>query len=109
MKNVYLLSLACILAFSFSAKSQIIDPSFNPGSGFNAEVASLALQTDGKILVGGSFVSFNGITDISRLARLHNDGSLDTSFKSKGFAATAFPRINAIAVQADGKILAGGN
>ncbi|WP_033316645.1 delta-60 repeat domain-containing protein, partial [Pontibacter roseus] len=46
-----------------------LDASFNPGTGFNGEVRSLSLQPDGKVLVGGSFTSFNG-TPRSFIARL---------------------------------------
>src|SRR6185436_9203420 len=42
-------------------------------------VATLALQSDGRILIGGTFTSVNG-TVRSYLARLHADGSLDSSF-----------------------------
>jgi uncharacterized delta-60 repeat protein len=65
----------------------------------------MALQDDGKILIGGAFTSVNG-TARSRLARLNADGSLDTSFNA-GFGVENL--IYDVAVQADGKIIVGGS
>ena len=81
-----------------------LDTAFNPQSGFNAATTTVALQTDGKIVVGGSFTLFNGVTR-TRIARLNSDGSLDTAFDPvAGF--NSFPV--ALAMQADGKIVVGG-
>lgn len=84
-----------------------IDASFQTGGGFtgvSAYVKALALQSDGKILVGGNFLEFDGVTR-HRIARLNADGSLDTSFDPlTGFDSD----VNTIQVQADGKILVGG-
>lgn len=38
------------------------DPTFNVGSGANAVVNAVTVQGDGKILVGGTFTTFNGST-----------------------------------------------
>lgn len=81
-----------------------LDTSFEPGSGFNNPVSSLTVQSDGKILVGGSFSSYNG-TSINHFARINLDGTLDTSFGS----GTSFNNnVTSVAVQNDGKILVGG-
>jgi len=65
---------------------------------------SLALQTDGKILFGGSMATLNGKT-VHGLGRLNTDGSLDLGFNP----GTAGNRSTfALALQADGSILAGG-
>jgi uncharacterized delta-60 repeat protein len=80
------------------------DPSFNIGSGFNSTVGDLVIQPDGKILVVGGFTSFNG-TPVNRIARLHPNGSLDTSFSS-GSSANA--SIRKIVVLPDGRIVIGG-
>lgn len=82
-----------------------IDNAFDPGTGFDGEVNCIALQSDGKIVVGGGFTEFNG-TDVSLIARLNTDGSLDGSFTSAGFSSTP---VNSIAIQSDGKIIAGGD
>jgi uncharacterized delta-60 repeat protein len=81
-----------------------LDTSFNPGSG-GTGVAALALRPDGKIYVGGSFTSFGGLA-VNYLVRLNPDGSLDTSFNT---AIGANNSIKAMALQADGKLLIGGN
>jgi uncharacterized delta-60 repeat protein len=81
-----------------------LDSGFNIGFGFNNDVYSIALQPDGKILVGGGFTSFNGNT-ANGLVRLNADGSLDSGFNiGTGFSGEVY----SIALQPDGKILAGG-
>jgi len=81
-----------------------LDTSFTIGTGFNNSVLTIALQPDGKILVGGQFTSFNGTTQ-NRIARLNTDGTLDTSFNTgTGFSGG----VSTIALQSDGKILVGG-
>ena len=83
-----------------------LETSFNPGA--NGDVVALAVQADGKILVGGSFTTFGGggtgIFTRNKIGRLNPDGTLDTSFNPG-----ANNTVNALVVQADGKILVGGN
>ncbi len=81
---------------------------FNPNvNGFNSgDIASIAVQTDGKILVGGSFTSIGGQAR-NNIARLNADGTLEAAFHPEATGASS-PRVQAIAVQADGKILTGG-
>lgn len=81
-----------------------LDTSFNPGTGRNRWVDTTAIQADGKILIGGDFTSYNG-TSINRIARLNEDGSLDTSF-NPGTGAGNW--VFTTALQPDGKILIGG-
>jgi uncharacterized delta-60 repeat protein len=82
-----------------------LDTSFNPGSGFDNSVISTPIQSDGKIIVGGNFWSFNGIAK-NYIARLNTDGSLDTSFNpGSGFDGTIY----SAAIQSDGKIILGGD
>jgi uncharacterized delta-60 repeat protein len=73
---------------------------FNPNAG--SSVYAIAEQLDGRILLGGTFMSIGG-ANRSRLARVNSDGTLDQDF---------FPNpnsdVNAIVVQEDGKILVGG-
>jgi uncharacterized delta-60 repeat protein len=78
---------------------------FNPGA--NDAVIAVAVQPDGKVLVGGFFTALGGAagtTPRSRIGRLHADGTVDTSF-DPGANGTVF----AIVVQGDGKILVGGD
>ena len=77
-----------------------IADSLNPAP--NAQVNALAIQPDGKILLGGAFTNLNGQTR-NRIARLNADGSLDT-----GFNPGASLDVRCLAVQPDGKILVGG-
>ena len=82
------------------------DTSFNIGSGFNEVVQSIAIQSDGKILAGGSFSTFTGSSQ-NGLIRLNTDGSKDTSFDiGSGFFG---PNVESLEIQSDGKILAVGN
>ena len=79
--------------------------SFNPGA--NGEVRAFAIQTDGRIVVGGKFTTLAGTTR-SYLGRLNANGTLDTSFTT-GTSGGAYPGVNAVALQPDGKILVGGD
>ena len=65
-------------------------------------VVAIAVQPDGKTLIGGSFTTVLGVTR-NNIARLNTDGTLDTTFDPN-----ANNTVYAIAVQADGKILVGG-
>jgi uncharacterized delta-60 repeat protein len=86
------------------ARLSVLSPSapdsFNPGP--NDVVHCMAVQPDGKILVGGNFTNLSG-QGRSCIARLNADGTLDTDF-----SAGANGDVYALAIQADGKILLGG-
>jgi uncharacterized delta-60 repeat protein len=80
------------------------DSTFNIGTGFNNSVLTSALQSDGKIIVGGNFTSYSGIS-CNRIARLNTDGSYDSTFNiGTGFNSTIW----GLSIQSDGKILVGG-
>jgi uncharacterized delta-60 repeat protein len=82
-----------------------IDTSFNTVTGADGTVEAIEIQNDGKILVGGRFLNFNG-TSQNKLTRLNPDGNVDLSFSvGAGFDKNVF----AIAVQVDGKIIVGGS
>ncbi len=78
--------------------------SFNPNA--NSTVYSIAVQADGEILAGGDFNGANSIGSQprNRIARLDAMTGLADSFDPN-----ASSRVRSIAVQADGKILAGGD
>ncbi len=81
-----------------------IDRSFNYGNaGVTGGVRVIALQQDGKIIIGGTFSSYNGIDSPNNLVRLNRDGSLDNTFNSSGTGTTNY--VTDIAVQPDGKII----
>jgi uncharacterized delta-60 repeat protein len=67
---------------------------------------SIAIQSDGKVLVSGS-ASSSGTTSFA-LVRYNSDGSLDTDFSSDGKATAAVGGGYSVATQSDGKIVAGG-
>ncbi|TDE06043.1 T9SS sorting signal type C domain-containing protein [Flavobacterium sandaracinum] len=83
-----------------------VDATFVVGTGFDANVSALTTQTDGKILVGGSFLNFNGVT-ANKIIRLNFNGSVDSSFISgSGFSSGTVEIIN---VSAAGAIMIGGS
>lgn len=79
--------------------AQTVD-GFNPNA--NESVRAIAVQSDGKVIIGGTFTTVGGVAR-SRLARLHPDGTLDATFTNG-----ANDRILSLAVQGDDKILLGG-
>jgi len=72
---------------------------------------SLAIQSDGKILLGG-YCSYGGNDDFC-IARFNSDGTLDTSFGTSGIVKQAIgsshDRGQSLAIQPNGKILLGGS
>ena len=84
-----------------------LDVGFDPNP--NSHVESIALQADGKILIGGSFTTLRPSGAVSGtfrvgIARVNADGSLDS-----GFTTSVNSIVNCVAVQTDGKILLGGS
>ena len=70
-------------------------------------VRSVAVQPDGKVLVGGYFTTVGGAPHAS-LVRLNADGSLDATFNPILTGDSIF-FVATIVVQPDGKILIGGS
>jgi len=83
-----------------------LDTSFSLPNDFSGEAHAIALQPDGKILIGGS-VGF--VTGPWCLARLHPDGSPDFTFQQGAGIAGADPYVEDVQVQPDGKILVAGS
>jgi uncharacterized delta-60 repeat protein len=84
-----------------------LDPSFDPGTGATAEIRSIAVQPDGKILIGGPFVRFNG-SACNGIARLNPDGTLDPDFNTgAGVGGERF--IDEVHVLDNGTILIAGD
>jgi uncharacterized delta-60 repeat protein len=87
-----------------------LDQSFGNGGEVLVPIASdayglaLALQPDGKILLTGNTVGTQQVATV----RLLRDGSIDPSFGSAGTSAFPGAGVNAIALQADGRILLAG-
>jgi uncharacterized delta-60 repeat protein len=87
------------------------DSSFSPqleaAEGVDAQVMALAVQPDGKVVVGGGFTRVNGVPH-TQIARLNRDGSLDSSFAPEIESDVPQSVVSALALQDDGKILLGG-
>jgi uncharacterized delta-60 repeat protein len=102
-----LYAVVLLIAFCLNTKAQpgANDPSFNIGTGANGSIQATAIQSDGKIIIGGNFTTYNGTT-INRIARLNTDGTLDAGFN---IGTGADYPIYEIAIQTDGKIMIGGS
>jgi uncharacterized delta-60 repeat protein len=90
----------------------LLDTSFNPNAGFGdgqggGWIESMAVQSDGKIVVTGGFYDIGGRTN-NGIARLKTDGTADPGFTA--VFEHCCPGIwgNSLALQADGKIILGG-
>jgi uncharacterized delta-60 repeat protein len=75
----------------------------------------LAIQSDGKIVVGGTDTTAVGPATVQSfaVARLNSDGSLDATFNGTGEVTTSFGNYNndaayAVALQPDGRIVVAG-
>ena len=81
--------------------------------GIQAGVDSIALQPDGKVIIGGQFVTINGHSR-TNLARFNADGSLDGSYPNGLGGVSGFPlsysgaSVKAVIVQTNGSVLIGG-
>ena len=96
-----LFSIATLLAGSVAAvHGQSALDGFDPNA--NDVVYAVAVQADGKILIGGAFTTVMGVAR-NNIARLNADGTVDSTFNPN-----ADDHVLSLAVQADGKILVGG-
>ncbi len=106
------LSLAVLVSLVRGQDAGLNDPTFKGarehdrfGYGANATVRAIAVQSDGKILLGGDFTSHNE-ESWSFLGRVDSQGRRDLA--SSG--ATALDAaVRAIALQPDGKAIIGGD
>ena len=80
-----------------------IDNSFVSSDWFDRMVETVALQSDGKVLVGGLFTTYKWVSANS-IIRLNTDGSRDDSFD---IGTLSLGQVFSIVLQADGKILVG--
>jgi uncharacterized delta-60 repeat protein len=92
------------------------DDSFATGAGITtgadrttpAFVYALAIQSDGRVIVGGDFTNYDGVV-ARKIIRLNSNGSIDDAFRiniGNGFGDN--DKVYAIALQGD-KIVLGGN
>ena len=85
-----------------------LDGSFNVVDGFSKNlyhgvVSTIALQDDGKIILGGLFRSFNDFI-CTNIIRLTSDGSIDKSFNPQ---LSKQNNVTLIKIQKDSKIIVG--
>jgi uncharacterized delta-60 repeat protein len=90
-----------------------VDQTFDPpeiygGFGIGGLVQAIALQSDGKILIGGSIYGINGAFHPG-VYRLHPDGSLDTSFTVAPMCASSGTAVRDIEVLPDDSFVIGGD
>ncbi len=104
-KKIFLGALLLFTALVIHAQCGSNDPFFNPGSGANNYLRTISIQSDGKIIIGGFFTSYDGIAR-NHIARLNVDGSLDDTF-NPGTGANGI--VNATVIQSDGKIIIAGS
>jgi uncharacterized delta-60 repeat protein/CSLREA domain-containing protein len=111
---------ALLLCFSMTLQTQAAPGDLDPSFGNGGKVTStdfggsaIAIQSDGKVVAVGVFFPPAGAFEFS-LARYNTDGSLDATFGSGGKVITAIGNLGygfatAVAIQPDGKIIAGGS
>jgi uncharacterized delta-60 repeat protein len=79
------------------------DTTFNVGTGFNNTVNNLNIQSDGKIIAIGPFISYSG-SSVNGIVRINTDGTRDTTFNiGNGFQTPI--TVNHSTLQSDGKIV----
>ena len=109
-------SLLCLLAPPAHAAPGDLDATFGTGGKLTTDIgssdlgSSVALQSDGKIVVAGD--SWNGSNADVALVRYTSTGALDTSFNGTGMETTSIGSSDdfgvSVAVQSDGKIVVAG-
>jgi uncharacterized delta-60 repeat protein len=69
------------------------------------------IQPDGKIVVGGEFISYDEAATVypTRVARFLSSGTLDMEFIKNASKVNIRSDVNSIALQSDGKIILGSN
>lgn len=108
------LTSAGLVDTTFGGVGYVITVASSFGTFDNCEAYSVAIQTDGKIIVGGSIRQSSTTHYHLALLRYNTDGSLDISFGFAGlveYSSSPFLKNeygNSVAIQSDGKILLGG-
>ena len=85
-----------------------LDLSFVPGFVSSFTITAMSLQTDGKIILAGSFETVSGV--FRTIVRLNSGGSLDSAFDpgsviSFDGAGGGSGSVNALVLQPDGKLV----
>jgi uncharacterized delta-60 repeat protein len=87
-----------------------VNGSFSVGTGFDDRVTSIGIQNNGKVIVGGWFDNYNSVACNPGIVRLNTDGSIDGTFASEGTGLNKWNNysVQALKIQSNGKIVAGG-
>ena len=117
MKYIQLLTLLFISMYSY-AQPGTLDNNFDANGivtldffGDTDYAYDMHIQPDGKIVVCGTTRNGSSSGDDLYVVRINPDGSLDNTFGSNGLAhvsRTGVQKANALAIQADGKVVVGG-
>jgi uncharacterized delta-60 repeat protein len=70
-----------------------VDTGFNPGAGANGDVFSIKTIEDGRVILTGSFTSFNG-TPCNGAVRLTATGEVDATMKPSSLDVSAISTSN---------------
>ena len=110
-----IVAVGSFTAYSGSTRNRIVrlntngtyDTTFNAGTGLNGVANCVAIQSDGKILVGGTTITqYSGSLIGTGSLRINTDGTLDTTFNTGAGFLTNFT-VYSIDIQSDGKIVVG--
>jgi uncharacterized delta-60 repeat protein len=86
-----------------------IDDTFVPGAAAtNGAIYALALQSNGRIVIGGSFNTYAG-TARTNIARVNSNGTIDGTFNPGAGAGGTGNSVNALGLQSDGRVIAAGD
>jgi uncharacterized delta-60 repeat protein len=86
-----------------------VDTNFSAGiTAGEPTIHSLAVQPDGKVLLGGMFFGVNGATRI-RLARVNADGTLDSNFVASATSSQSFTTVSHVTLQTNSQIVIAGS
>ena len=107
-----------IAVVRYKVEDGSLDPDFGPGGWVTTDLGpddhgrSVAIQTDGKIVVAGYAQTDKGNYDFA-VVRYDNDGSLDATFGAGGWVITEIGSSadygQSVAIQPDGKIVVVGS
>jgi len=85
-----------------------LDENFDPGPGPDGPVYCVAVQANGRILIGGAFTTVDDVYSVG-IAKLNNDGTCDGDYvMGTGFDGDSV-FITSLTVQASGEVIVGGN
>jgi len=110
-----IIAVGAFTAYSGSTRNRIVrlntngtyDTTFNIGTGLNGTANCVAIQNDGKILVGGTTITqYSGSLIGTGSLRINTDGTRDTTYSTGAGFLTNFT-VYSIDIQSDGKIVVG--